>query len=102
MKTKRRKVITEMNAKELARETTEFDQEFIADAFEELDDEARRRWNLVKRGRPRIGQGVKVISLSLEKGLLAQGDALAKKLKITRAALITRGLKTLLAKNAGR
>ena len=101
MKTQRRKAITRMNTKELALETAEFDREFICDTFEEPDVETQKRWRRVKRGRPKIGQGVQVISLSLEKGILARGDALAKRLKISRAALITRGLKAILGEYPG-
>ena len=102
MKGKIQKAITEMNAKELAHETAEFDQESIADTFEELNGESQGQWNRVKRGRPKIGQGVKIISVSLEKGLLVKGDMLAKKLDISRAALITLGLKAMLAENTRR
>jgi hypothetical protein len=38
-----------------------------------------------------------VISLSVEQGLLARADRLAKKLKISRAQLFRRGLEAVLA-----
>jgi metal-responsive CopG/Arc/MetJ family transcriptional regulator len=40
---------------------------------------------------------VKVISVSLEKGLLSRCDALAKKLGVSRAALVSRGLHEVLS-----
>jgi hypothetical protein len=40
---------------------------------------------------------VKVISVSVERRLLAQSDALAENLGITRASLVERGLKAVLA-----
>jgi len=50
-----------------------------------------------KRGRPRIGRGVRVISVSVERGLLARADAFARRLNISRAALIARALRVMLA-----
>ena len=49
------------------------------------------------RGRPRVGRGAKVISLSVEKGLLAKADAAAKNIGISRAELFARGLRAVLA-----
>lgn len=105
MKAKKTKAVTkpywEMNAEELARATAEFDQEFIADTFGPPPPEARRRWKAMKRklGRPKKGAGAKVISVSVERGLLARSDRLAKKLGISRAALIERGLRGVLVAN---
>ncbi|MBV8780708.1 MAG: hypothetical protein JO353_04860 [Phycisphaerae bacterium] len=49
------------------------------------------------RGRPVTGAGAKVISLSVERTLLARADAAARKLRISRAALVARGLEAVLA-----
>lgn len=38
-----------------------------------------------------------MISVTVERGLLAQSDALAKNMGVTRAGLIARGLKAVLA-----
>ena len=64
-----------------------------------LSPASRRRWTNVKRkpGRPRKGRGVKVISVSVERTLLARSDAVARRLGVTRAGLIERGLKAILA-----
>jgi hypothetical protein len=51
-----------------------------------------------KMGRPTIGQGVKVISLSVEKGLLKRADTYAKLHGMKRAELFTQGLLTVLPK----
>lgn len=61
--------------------------------------EGRALWEKARRkpGRPRRGQGSKVISLSMERDLLARADDLAKNMGLTRAALIERGLKAVLA-----
>lgn len=91
----------EMNAEELARATAEFDEEFVIDESKPLSPEQRREWQRIKRklGRPRKGAGAKVISVSVERGLLARSDRLAKKLGISRAALIERGLRGVLVAN---
>jgi len=90
--------ITEMTADELATETAEFDQESVIDTCGPPPPEAKRRWQRAqrKRGRPKKGQGAKVISVSVERRLLARSDRLAKRLGISRAALVARGLKAAL------
>jgi hypothetical protein len=94
----RKKKFSEMTTQELTEATREFDREFIADTFKPLSPKMRERWERAKRkpGRPRTGDGVQVISVSVEKNLLAESDALAKKLKLTRAGLIARSLKAAL------
>jgi hypothetical protein len=93
-----------MTTKELAEATKEFDQEFVGEKSRPLTPEMVRRWERAKRkpGRPRMGKGAKVISVSVEKDLLARSDALARKLKIHRAQLIARGLRAVLASEAKR
>jgi len=88
-----------MNAKELAEATAEFDKEFVALKSRPLSPESAELWRRARArpGRPRMGKGAKVISVSVEKGLLARSDALARKLKVRRAALIARGLRAVLA-----
>lgn len=79
--------------------TDGLDREFVADSFGPLTPAARRLWEKAKRkrGRPRVGKGAKVLSISIEKGLLARSDRAAKRLKISRAKLIATGLTRLLA-----
>jgi len=88
----------EMNAKELAAATAEFDKEFAADRFGPPPPRARARWTRArrKRGRPRVGKGVAVISLSIEKTLLQRADALARRQGVSRAQLVARGLESVL------
>ena len=88
----------EMNTEELAQATAEFDKEFIADTFHPLTPAERKRWEEIKRkpGRPRKGAGAKVISISVEQTLLAKSDRLAKKLHLTRAALVDQALRAIL------
>ena len=87
------------SADELARLTAEFDRENVVDEFHALSPASRRRWTSVRRkpGRPRKGRGVKVISVSVERTLLARSDAVARRMGVTRAGLIERGLKAILA-----
>lgn len=89
-----------MNTEELAKATAEFDKEFIADTFSPLRPEDRALWERAKRkpGRPRVGQGVKVISLSVERGLLRDCDALAKRMGMRRSAFIDMSLRTYLSR----
>ncbi len=88
-----------MTREELAEATAEFDREFVADNFGHPTADARELWQRAKRkpGRPRLGKGVKVISVSLEKGLLDEADKLAKSKGVSRAGLIARGLRAVLA-----
>ena len=56
----------------------------------------RKLWNRFKKktGRPRIGKGVKIISVGVEKDLLMQTDALAKRRGVNRSALVSEALKS--------
>ncbi len=92
---KKRKPFTEMTTKELADATREFDREFIADTFLPLDAEAKRRNAHArrKRGRPLRGKGAKVVSVTVERTILDQADAFARKHHLTRAALVEMGLR---------
>lgn len=103
-KQKDQKPYWEMNGEELAKATAEFDKEFIGDTFGPLTPEMKERWERAKRkpGRPRVGRGVKVISVSVEKDLLKRSDALARKLKVRRSTLIAAGLRAVLAGQKGK
>ena len=88
-----------MNASELAEATESYVREMVIDEFGPLTAGSRERWNRARRkaGRPRRGKGAKVISVSVERGLLSRSDSLARDLGVTRAGLIERGLKAVLA-----
>jgi hypothetical protein len=60
----------------------------------------RKLWSKAKRkrGRPRLGKGVEVISLSVEKDLLRKADQMAESEGISRAAVFARGLQAMLRK----
>jgi len=95
----RQKPYWEMTTRELAEATKEFDEELVIDKCKPLSPEMRERWEHAKRkvGRPKQGRGARVISVSVERDLLARSDALARRIGISRAALISRGLKAVLA-----
>lgn len=59
----------------------------------------RRQWRRAKRrpGRPRRGQGARVISLSVEQSLLDRADLVARRAGISRAALFDMGLRVVLS-----
>jgi hypothetical protein len=93
----RRKKYWEMTAAELEKSTREFDQDFaflkgrpLTQAEKALHERALRR------GRPRVGQGAEKIRVSIERELLAEADAYARKRGISRSELIAEGLKTVI------
>jgi hypothetical protein len=93
------KEFLKLSAAERKKATAEFDREFVADTFQPLSPKERAQWSKAKRkpGRPKVGKGSKVISLSIEESLLKQCDSLAKKLELSRASLVAIGLKALIA-----
>lgn len=94
-----RKPFRAMRADELAEATAAYGQEMVIEKFKPLTRSARGRWERARRkpGRPRRGKGVKVISVSVEQDLLQRSDKLARSLGVSRARLIERGLKVVLA-----
>lgn len=83
---------------EKERHAAAFDREFVADEARPLTAAQRKLWAKARRkpGRPKVGQGVKTIALSIEKGLLKRADAEARRRKISRATLVALGLQSLL------
>jgi hypothetical protein len=49
-----------------------------------------------KVGRPKVGQGAKLVAVTIEKGLLSRVDSYAKQHAMKRAELIARGLRLVL------
>ena len=87
-----------MKTEELRKATKAFDEEMVVDKSRPLTAAERKAWDAARRkpGRPRRGAGAKVISVSVERGLLARSDALARELGVSRASLIERGLRAVL------
>jgi len=94
---------SQLDADQLGAATAEFDQEMVVSKSRPLTPAERQKWNEARRkpGRPRRGAGVKVISVSVERTLLAKSDAFARTLGISRAALIERGLRSVLGGEHG-
>ena len=89
----------EMTHAELRDVTKDFDEEFVADKSRPLTREEKALWGKVRAKPPRgeDGPDQQTIEVRLEKTLLDRCTALAKKKRISRDALIARGLKALLA-----
>lgn len=88
-----------MSAEDLRAETAEFDKEMVIAKSRPLTPAEASWWKKVRRrpGCPRRGRGAKVVSVSIERELLARSDVLARHLGISRARLMERGLKAVLA-----
>ena len=91
-----------MTAIQLRKATEVFDQEMRVSESTPLNRQESALWTVARRkpGRPKVGRGVRVVSISVERSLLRASDALAKRMGITRAALVASGLKKLLTSNA--
>lgn len=91
----------EMTTKELAEATKQFDEPFVVDKSRPLTVAEREQWRRArrKRGRPKVGQGFKRVSVSLEKGLLKRATALAKKRRLSRSKLFAQMLESALVES---
>jgi hypothetical protein len=67
-----------------------------------LNTRARKQWQRfkAKMGRPKVDKGAKTISLTVEKNLLKQADAYAKRHGISRANLVAQGLQAIIGSAA--
>jgi hypothetical protein len=88
-----------MTTAELREATKQFDEEFVADKGRPLTPEEQALWEQVKaKGEPPAnGKPEAHIAVRLDKTLLKRCTALAKKKRLSRDALIARGLRALLA-----
>ncbi len=99
-KMRKSKPYWEMNTNELAKATEEFDRPFVIDQSSPLTPAERRQWERVrppKRGRPKVGEGFKRVSLSLEQDLLQRVTDLAKKRRMSRSRFVALVLAAALA-----
>jgi hypothetical protein len=98
----RRKPYWEMTAEELAQATKQFDEPLVADQSRPLTATEREEWKQIKRkrGRPKVGQGFKRISVSLEQGLLRRATALARKRGLNRSQFFAQVLQKALAEDS--
>jgi hypothetical protein len=61
----------------------------------------RRAGARAKAGRPKIGRGAKIVPVSIERGLLAQADAFAKRHHLKRSKMVAEGLRLVMERRAG-
>lgn len=89
---------SEMDANELRKATKRYDAEFAADVESKPLTAAQREAHRKARkvGRPKLGKGSQVVSLSVEKELLEKADAYAKRQGLGRSEMFILGLKELL------
>jgi|SRR4051812_45412491 len=90
-----------LSGEEKEREYRSVDRIFSRKEGRPLTREQRKAWAKFqerrgKRGRPKLGEGAKTVSLTIEGGLLKRADALAKRKGISRAQIVARGLELLL------
>jgi hypothetical protein len=100
---KPKKPYSSMTTEELAAATRQFDRPMVIDESRPLTPAERVEWNQLKRakpGRPRAGEGIQVVSVSIEKSLLRSADRLAKARKVSRASLIADALRLVLRKSS--
>jgi hypothetical protein len=76
------------------------DQRYAGILCFSLNPAEREQWNRVsrKRGRPKLGQGFKRVSVSLEQGLLNRVTAFAKKRRLSRSMFVATVLEQALAR----
>jgi hypothetical protein len=92
----------EMTKSELARATSEYDREFIANQARPMTSKQRAEERRARaRGRPRIGKGARKIHITLERELLRDADKLAKQQGLGRSQLIAQALADVLRRKAG-
>jgi hypothetical protein len=89
----------EMTTAELREATKEFDEELVFERSRPLTPDEQALWERVKsKGEPpQNGKAEVHIAVRLDEALLKRCTALAKKKRLTRDALIARGLRALLA-----
>jgi hypothetical protein len=94
----RNEVFAGKTIEELEAMTKDLDRDFIVDTFRPLTPAERKLWlkSKRKRGRPVVGKGAKVVSISIERDLLARSDKAARRLKVSRAKLVAAGLRRVL------
>lgn len=60
----------------------------------------RRAGVRANAGRPKIGDGAQIVPVSIERGLLAQADAFAKRHALKRSQMVAQGLRLVMQSRA--
>jgi hypothetical protein len=84
-------------------EVAEFENSTDRSSFKPLKPAQRKLWRAIKRnmGRPTIGEGAEQISLTVERGLLKEADAFAKRHKLKRSQMVAEALRLLMKRRTG-
>ena len=88
-----------MSAREKEAVYHEVDREIGPSELRSLNAGERRRWARFKKrlGRPKIGRGAKLVTLSVERGRMEQIDAFLKRHGLGRSAFLLRGAELAMA-----
>ncbi|HEY7120467.1 MAG TPA: hypothetical protein VH475_28040 [Tepidisphaeraceae bacterium] len=90
-----------MSLQELREATKEYDKEFAGVPGRPLSPKMKAIHDRVtKRGRPVVGRGAQRIAVTVERDLLKQADAFARRRDISRSQLIAIGLRLAIKKSA--
>ena len=94
----------QMNAEELANATAKYDRPWKGRGLPgkpltAADRVKHRRAGL--GGRPRIGQGAKIVPVSIERGLLKAVNDFAKRHNLKRSQMVAQGLRLVMQRRAG-
>jgi hypothetical protein len=81
-------------------ESAIFDKEIPLSKSRPLNSGERKVWRLAKgkMGRPKVGQGAKIVPVSIERGLLKEADAFANRHKLKRSQMVADGLRLIMQK----
>jgi hypothetical protein len=96
------KSFDQMSAAELAKATSEYDEPWSGRGLPGKPLTAaqrtvhRRAAAKASPGRPMIGKGAKIVPVSIERGLLKETDAFARRHKLKRSQMVAKGLRLLM------
>ena len=103
----KRKPYEQMNTAELAAATAEYDKPWTGPGLPGKPLTAaqraqhRRASARAKAGRPKIGAGAQIVPVSIERGLLRQVNAFAKRHDLKRSQMVAEGLRLVMQRRAG-
>lgn len=76
------------------------DREIRPEELRPLNAEERKQWNRWKKkskaGRPRVGKGAKIVTISLERDLLNASNRFAKQRGVKRSEMVAAGLRAVM------
>jgi hypothetical protein len=98
----RGKFYSSLPAEELDRIAAPFDKEMVPTRPLTPAMRAQGRRAKRKRGRPVVGEGAEKVLVTLERGLLRETDAYAKKHRKNRSQLVAEGLRAVLGERQRR